>query len=39
VDLDPDALKAYDISIMQVARALQQSNRETAANTMEYQHG
>jgi copper/silver efflux system protein len=36
VDLDPDALKNYGISIMQVARALQQSNRETSANTMEY---
>ena len=36
VDLDPDELRARDISIMQVARALQQSNRETAANTMEY---
>ncbi len=36
VDLDPDALREFDISIMMVARALQQSNRETAANTMEY---
>jgi copper/silver efflux system protein len=36
VDLDPNALKAYNISIMQVANALQQSNRETSANTMEY---
>jgi copper/silver efflux system protein len=36
VDLDPDALKAYNISIMQVARALQQSNRETSANTIEF---
>jgi copper/silver efflux system protein len=36
VDLDPDAMKVYDISIMQVARALQQSNRETSANTIEF---
>ena len=36
VDMDPDAMKAYDISIMQVARALQQSNRETSANTIEF---
>lgn len=36
VDLDPDAMKAYNISIMQVARALQQSNRETSANTIEF---
>jgi len=36
VDLDPDALKVHDISIMQVARALQQSNRETSANTIEF---
>ncbi len=36
VDLDPDAMKTYGISVMQVSRALQQSNRETAANTMEY---
>ncbi len=36
VDLDPDALRAFDISLMQVASALQKSNRETAANTMEY---
>jgi len=36
VDLDPDALKVHGISMMQVARALQQSNRETSANTIEY---
>ena len=36
VDLDPDAMKAYNISIMQVAQALQQSNRETSANTIEF---
>ncbi len=36
VDIDPDALKTYNISLVQVARALQQSNRETSANTMEY---
>ncbi len=36
VDLDPDAMKAYGISIMQVSNALQQTNSETGANTMEY---
>lgn len=36
VDLDPDAMRTLDISIMQVADALRKSNRETAANTMEY---
>jgi copper/silver efflux system protein len=36
VDLDPDALKAFNISMMDVARALQQSNRETSANTIEF---
>jgi Cu(I)/Ag(I) efflux system membrane protein CusA/SilA len=36
VDLDPDALKAFNISLMDVARALQQSNRETSANTIEF---
>ncbi len=36
VDLNPDAMKMYDISIMQVAEALKKSNREIAANTIEY---
>lgn len=36
VDLDPDAMKVHNISIMQVASALQQSNRETSANTIEF---
>ena len=36
VDLDPTAMQNLDISIMQVSQALQKSNRETAANTMEY---
>ena len=36
VDLDPDAMKVFDISIMDVAQALQQSNRETSANTIEF---
>ena len=36
VDLDPDALKAFNISIMEVAKALRQSNRETSANTIEF---
>lgn len=36
VDLDPDALNVYDITLGEVARALKESNRETAANTIEY---
>ena len=36
VDLNPDAMKVHNISIMQVADALRKSNRETAANTIEY---
>ncbi len=36
VDLDPDALKVYDITLEEVARAIRESNRETAANTIEY---
>jgi copper/silver efflux system protein len=36
VDIDPDALHAFGIPITMVASALRQSNRETAANTIEY---
>jgi len=36
VDLDPDALKHYDITLEEVSRAIRESNRETAANTIEY---
>jgi copper/silver efflux system protein len=36
VDLDPDAMKAYNISLMQVAEAIRQSNKETSANTIEF---
>ena len=36
VDLDPDALRSFGISLMQVTQALQQANRETGANTIEY---
>ncbi len=36
VDIDPDAMKAYDLSIMDVSKALQKSNKETGANTIEY---
>ncbi len=36
VDIDPDALKAYDLSIMDVSNALRKSNKETGANTIEY---
>ncbi|MHA7128699.1 efflux RND transporter permease subunit [Algoriphagus namhaensis] len=35
VDVNPDALKAYDISISTVMRAVQQSNRDVGAKTIE----
>lgn len=36
VDIDPDAMKAHNITLMQVAQAIRQSNSETSANTIEF---
>ncbi len=36
VDIDPDKLKVYDVSIRDIGRALRETNQETGANTMEY---
>jgi len=35
VDLDPDALKAYDVSVMDVMNAVKQSNLDIGAETIE----
>jgi len=35
IDLDPVAMKAYNVSLMQVREAIQQSNRDIGANTIE----
>jgi Cu(I)/Ag(I) efflux system membrane protein CusA/SilA len=35
VDVNPDALKAYDISLMQVMTAVQKSNKDVGAKTIE----
>lgn len=35
VDVDPEALKTYDISLQQVTRAVQQSNQDVGAKTLE----
>lgn len=35
VDLDPHAMKAYQISMMEVMEALQKSNQDVGANTIE----
>jgi copper/silver efflux system protein len=36
IDLDPGKMRDFNISMMQVTNALQAANRETGANTMEY---
>jgi len=35
VDVNPDALKSYGISLMQVAKAVKESNRDVGAKTLE----
>jgi Cu(I)/Ag(I) efflux system membrane protein CusA/SilA len=35
VDVNPDALKTYEISLMQVAKAIKESNRDVGAKTIE----
>ena len=35
IDVNPDALKSYDISLMQVAKAVKASNRDVGAKTLE----
>ena len=35
VDLDPVAMKAHNVSMMQVMNAIKQSNLDIGANTME----
>lgn len=35
VDVNPDAMKAYDISLAQVMQAVQKSNRDVGAKTLE----
>lgn len=35
IDVNPDALNAYDISLMQVMKAVRQSNRDVGAKTIE----
>jgi Cu(I)/Ag(I) efflux system membrane protein CusA/SilA len=35
IDVNPDALKSYGISLMQVAKAVKESNRDVGAKTLE----
>lgn len=35
IDVNPDALKSYNISLMQVAKAVKESNRDVGAKTLE----
>ncbi|MDP6669500.1 MAG: efflux RND transporter permease subunit, partial [Candidatus Krumholzibacteria bacterium] len=35
VDVDPEALRAWDVSLEEVARAIRQSNRDVGARTLE----
>lgn len=39
IDVNPDALKSYGISLMQVAKAVKESNRDVGAKTLEINQG